>query len=147
LYIAPTSTLRAAIPKSTGIVTTTITAVVANAVQFLGFVCTKVKDQAPQLVEVAVGKRTSVKCEFTLGQPKGLKANGKKYAKGNDMRFFQAIAWGNEAKAIVAAGLKGWVLVTGTMEQDNWEYEGKRYSKQYVIVKTVEVRKSTTPEA
>jgi hypothetical protein len=124
----------------------TITAVVSNAVQFLGFVCTKVKDQAPQLTEVAVGKRTSVKCEFTLGQPKGLKTNGKKYPKGNDMRFFQAIAWVNEAKAIVGAGLKGWVLVTGTMEQDNWEYEGKKYSKTYILVKTVEVRKSTISE-
>jgi single-strand DNA-binding protein len=79
---------------------------------------------------VAVGK-------FSIAVNKRVK---KGEAWEDKVSFFEIVQWGKSAEALNQYLVKGkQVAVSGELEQDRWEHEGKNMSKVYVTAHNVQL--------
>lgn len=59
---------------------------------------------------------------------------------GNKTSFFDVVMFGKTAEAKAKNLMKGrQVAVTGELEQDRWEYEGKKYSKIKIVAESIQL--------
>lgn len=58
------------------------------------------------------------------------------YKEEKHTDWHDIVVWGRQAEIIAEYGGKGrMILVVGKMKKDSWEYEGKKYTKHYVLVR------------
>lgn len=88
----------------------------------------------PMLKTTNTGKSV---CNFCIANNRYLK-KGDEFDKKTS--FFEITCWGNLALSISANGKKGsLVRITGRLEQERWEYNGKTHSKIIVVAEDARI--------
>lgn len=73
----------------------------------------------------------AILCKFTI-------AMNHRTSKGDDVCFVDVTTWGKQAEFVNRFFTKGKpILVEGKLKQDNWEKDGKKYSKHSISADTV----------
>lgn len=84
---------------------------------------------------VKVGETT--KLTITIATNKSVKSNGEWKNKAS---FFDVVLWGKLADNLRPYLVKGkGVAVVGTLEQDRWEKDGQKKSKDYITASAVKL--------
>lgn len=90
----------------------------------------------PELKALSSG---AVLANFTFGNNRSRKVEGEWEQESS---FFDAVAFGKTAELLAEHAKKGYkVRVTGRLQQDRWEHEGKKRSRVKVVAAVVEWQK------
>lgn len=82
-----------------------------------------------------VGNTT--KLTVTIANNRNVKVNGEWKTKGN---FYDVILWGKLADNLKKFLVKGkGIAVVGTLDQDRWEKDGQKKSKDYITAKEIKL--------
>lgn len=82
-----------------------------------------------------VGNTT--KLTVTIANNRNVKVNGEWKTKGN---FYDVILWGKLADNLKKFLVKGkGIAVVGTLDQDHWEKDGQKKSKDYITAKEIKL--------